>query len=103
MACKTDKNLGPALIDRTQYIRFALKDHLLNAHTYQQLSKQNAEQEMLKTSSALTSWLRRYKHTLPANEYTYLQRMHQLYDDKGNIAFPQFYLLAKIHKKPMST
>jgi len=36
--CRTDKNLGPALIDCTQYIKVALNDHLLHECTYLQLS-----------------------------------------------------------------
>jgi len=103
MACKTDKNLGPALIDRAHYIQSAFKDHLLHATTYEQLSRQNAEQEMLKTSSDLMAWLCQYKNNLTKSKYTYLTRTHQLYDNKGNIMFPQFYLLAKIHKQPLAT
>ncbi len=103
MACRTDKNLGPALIDRTQYIEAALNDHLLHERTYRQLSRQHAEHEMRQTSDAIHAWLARYKRVLPKNEYTYLTRTHRLFNDKGEIAFPHFYLLAKIHKRPMST
>ena len=103
MVCCTDKNLGPAVIERATYIQSALTEHLLHANTYQKLSKANAEQEMTKTSHAISSWLRQYKDILPKNEYTYLQRTHKLHDEKGNIAFPQFYLLAKIHKNPTAT
>jgi len=58
---------------------------------------------MTKTSHAISSWLRQYKYILPKNEYMYLQRTHKLHDEQGNIAFPQFYLLAKIHKNPTTT
>jgi len=103
MVCQTDKNLGPAIIECTTYIQSALTDHLLSTNTYQRLSKVNAEQEMTKTSHAISSWLRQYKHILPNNEYTNLQRTHKLHNKQGNIAFPQFYLLAKIHKNPTAT
>jgi len=103
MACKTDKNLGPALIDRTQYIRAAFQNHLLHERTYKKLSRQQAEHQMRQTSDAISSWLRKYKKVIPKHEYTYLKRTHRLYNNKGEIAFPQFYLLAKIHKTPMDT
>jgi len=58
---------------------------------------------MHQTSDAISSWLRKYKKVIPKHKYTYLKCMHHLYNDKGKIAFPQFYLLAKIHKTPMDT
>jgi len=103
MACKTDKNLGPALLDHTQYIKAAFNDHLLHAHTYRQLSCQEAERLMRKTSDDISLWLCKYKQILPKNELTYLKCTHQLHNEKGEIAFPQFYLLAKIQKQPMAT
>ena len=39
-----DKNLGPAGVDTTQYIRWALNDHLLDTSTYIQVSKDTAQQ-----------------------------------------------------------
>jgi len=103
MVCHMDKNLGPAVIKQATYIQSTLTDHLLHANTYQKLSKENVEQEMTKTSHAISSWLHQYKDILPKNEYTYLQPTHKLHNKKGNIAFPKFYLLAKIHKNPTAT
>ncbi len=103
MACRTDKNRGPALIDRTQYIEVALNNHLLHKCTYRQLSRQHAEHEMHQTSDSIHAWLAKYKQVLPKNEYTYLTPTHRLFNNKGETTFPHFYLLAKIHKQPMST
>jgi len=58
---------------------------------------------MRQTSDTISSWLRKYKKVIPKHEYTYLKRTHCLYNNKGKIAFSQFYLLAKIHKTPMDT
>jgi len=102
MVCRTDKNLGPAIIDRAAYIKAALNEHLRHANTYQQLSRQNAELEMTKTSKAITAWLRKYKDIFTKGELTFLKRTHRLHNERGDIAFPQFYLLAKIHKIPMA-
>jgi len=103
MVCRTDKNLGPAVIERAKYINAALNDHLLHENTYRKLSRQNAEQEMTKTSHALSSWLRKYKSILSKSEITFIKRTHKLHNNRGDISFPQFYLLAKIHKNPMAT
>ncbi len=56
-----------------------------------------------KKLSTISAWLCKYKRVIPQHELTYLKHTHQLYNDKGKISFPQFYLLAKIHKLPMAT
>jgi hypothetical protein len=43
MIIKTDKNLGPAIIDRKQYVLRAFQDHLCNEDTYQQLHPSAAQ------------------------------------------------------------
>ena len=39
---KTDKNLGPAILEQSNYIKLALQDHLLDTCTYHQLFTQQA-------------------------------------------------------------
>ena len=39
---KTDKNLGPAILEQSNYIKMALQDHLHDTCTYRQLSTQQA-------------------------------------------------------------
>ena len=39
---KTDKNIGPAIIEQNEYIRRALTDHLLDSVTYQPLTQTQA-------------------------------------------------------------
>ena len=39
-----DKNLGPVGVDTSQYIHWALDEHLLDATTYQQVSEDDALQ-----------------------------------------------------------
>ena len=40
LVIQADKNLGPCIIERQQYIQRALRDHLLDRTTYQQLNNQ---------------------------------------------------------------
>jgi len=49
MVIWTDKNLGPALIERKRYINLAFKDHLGNHNVYQQLTKHYMEHAMVQT------------------------------------------------------
>ena len=39
LICPCDKNLGPAIIERDDYIKIAMKDHLLDGRTYRRLSE----------------------------------------------------------------
>jgi len=101
--CKTDKNLGPAIIERKRYLDLAFRDHLSDQHTYQQITKAEAIQRMTATYKAILAWLNHHKDRLSKAEITFLKRTCILHDDTGNIKFPQFYLLAKIHKTPLKT
>ena len=38
----SDKNLGPVIIERDQYIRLVLKEHLHDANTYDRLNEEEA-------------------------------------------------------------
>ena len=38
LICPCDKNLGPAIIERDNYIKIAMRDHLLDGRTYRPLS-----------------------------------------------------------------
>ena len=42
IVCQTDKNLGPAILERDAYIKLTLKDHLSGRSTYQLLSKEES-------------------------------------------------------------
>jgi len=101
--CKTDKNLGPAIMDRKRYIELAFRDHLSDRNTYRQLTKDEASLMMIETDAAILRWLNHHKERLSQAEITFLKRTRTLRDAAGNINFPQFYLLAKLHKTPLMT
>ena len=42
IVCQTNKNLGPAILERDAYIKLTLKDHLSDRSTYQLLSKEES-------------------------------------------------------------
>jgi hypothetical protein len=98
MVIQTDKNLGPAIIDRTSYINLALNDHLLNNDVYQKLHKAGASDHVQKIKMRLLKFID--KHFKPkSHERIYLERALLTVKDP----FAYFYLLAKIHKSPMTT
>ncbi len=100
---KTDKNLGPALLERKRYLRMAYVDHLLDHNTYVKLTKDRANQYITETHTLFERWLRKYAKVIPKTEAKYLRRTCILLGKDGKINFPQLYLLAKIHKDPFST
>jgi hypothetical protein len=99
----TDKNLGPALIEREQYIALAL-EHLLDTETYRQLSNADASLFVDTTKQMITEWvtLHTSKHAhnqhITAADGKYILRSLSVQDP-----FAYFYVLAKVHKSPLTT
>lgn len=97
----TDKNLGPAIIEKDEYIRKALKDHLSEPSTYRQLTDAEAttiqeanEKELRKIVTENTKWI--YG---PQNDFF----VESLKDPENKLRTPIFYALPKIHKTPWKT
>jgi hypothetical protein len=98
MVSQTDKNLGPAIIDRTLFVNYAFSDHLLDTNTYQRLNKGGILDYVQKITDKLLMFIdKNFKPN--TSDCTYLE--HAL--KKVNDPFAYFYLLAKIHKSPMKT
>lgn len=94
-----DKNLGPAIIERDRYIRFAIKDHLSDTTTYERLSKEEADLYLEQNKDRMNKWLIDHKVELNEKEWQYIHyHTRQLGD-----TLPQFYLLMKVHKIPLKT
>ena len=55
-----DKNLGPVGVDTTQFIRWALDDHLLNSSTYIQVTKIDAGQFTSDLCYEIYQWTNNY-------------------------------------------
>jgi hypothetical protein len=73
MVIQTDKNLGPAIIDRISYVNYALNDHLLYTNTYQKLHKVAVQDYVRKGTDKLLIFIdKNFKPNSP--ERTYLER-----------------------------
>jgi hypothetical protein len=99
MIVHCDKNLGPAIIERSTYIRRALDDHLLDTSTYRQLSLSQATNRMETVKKRVLRWLDTHKKSLPPAERKFI-RHHITHNSSP---FPVFYLLFKVHKTPWNT
>jgi hypothetical protein len=91
-----DKNLGPCIIERAQYIRRALQDHLLDTTTYTNLTSTQATRYMDSIKNKLQQFIEYYGHKLQQSDIKFLKRTIEMVNDP----FPKFYITAKIHKKP---
>ena len=91
----TDKNLGPAILNRSVYKQRCLDDHLLDNKTYRQLSKEAAELRLQAATFNFTRLIRAYRKDLSTSDRVYFERCFE--EDKR---MPQFYCTPKVHKKP---
>jgi len=94
-----DKNLGPAIIEREEYIRLAFRDHLSDRSTYHYLSSEETQEAILENETNLCLWLAQYKDVLLPSHFKYLVGYKATVTDP----LPYFYLLMKIHKTPLKT
>ena len=91
-----DKNLGPALIERDEYIKLAIKDHLSDESTYQRLSPEETTRHITLNRTRLNNWLKDHEEELNKQEFHYIDYHSSRVQDP----LPYFYLLMKVHKGP---
>ena len=94
---KTDKNLGPAIIERDEYKSRALTDHLLDSVTYRPLTQKQAHGHILIITKLIQQLVKKYVDPKDSNAI-YLSRSLQVTD-----TYSYFYIMAKIHKSPWIT
>jgi len=91
----TDENLGPAVLNRDDYISQVLKEHLLTT-TYLKLDSNTASYRILQTTKNLKNNFQKYKHLLTKPEIDFFTRSFS----KAHRT-PIFYGMPKVHKNPM--
>jgi len=92
----SDKNLGPAVLDTSTYIKQTLNEHLLTKD-YRQLTELEAKLLMDKARNTLQKLITDHQDILSKSEYTYFKR--NIYEFKRT---PIFYGLPKVHKTPIT-
>ena len=98
MIIPTDKNLGPAIIERDIYIKHILREHLNNP-TYTQLTTEEYNTQMLLFMRTASQYFELHKNKLPTEEKSYLA--HCLYNTQqlSEYTNAKFYGTPKVHKK----
>ena len=94
----TDKNLGPAILERSVYKRRCLQDHLLDTTSYKQLTPEEAQSKLATARELMETLIRTHRHNLASHEITYFTRVFKL-----KCRTPQFYATPKVHKSPWKT
>jgi hypothetical protein len=97
--CQTDKNLGPAVVERDAYIRLTLKDHLSDNTTYQLLSTEERDTILSSTRQRYVRLLAHHSNSLRTAEKTYFERSMKRHDYRT----PLFYITMKVHKTPLKS
>ena len=91
----SDKNLGPAIMNRPDYIKQALTEHLLT-DAYQNLKTEDAHEKTKHTRNLLKSLYRKNKTILSKPEQLFFERSFM-----SQHRLPMFYLIPKVHKTPL--
>lgn len=97
---RSDKNLGPAVIERETYIIRCFDDHLHDQDTYRELTREEAGARLDTAAAQVKTWLTTHKEDLTKKEKKYIRASLKVTDRQK---FPQFYITAKVHKTPWKT
>jgi hypothetical protein len=92
----TDKNLGPAVMDTSEYVHQILTEHLLTSD-YRQLSQLETENRMDQLRKDLNNLINDNTQNISQSEITYFKRSLS-----SCFRLPIFYGLPKVHKTPVS-
>ena len=92
-----DKNLGPAIIERDAYIRRVFNDHLLDRKTYRQLTEDECRVAVNLAEISSRHFFENFNKNDP--DFKYLRA----YKDEVKDPVSYFYILAKVHKSPLSS
>ena len=95
-----NKNLGPAIIERHDYLKIAMRDHLSDTTTYKFLSTSEIDCYSSEINKYILDWLKTYHKNLAKMECAFIRE-----ELKSNLSpFAHFYLTLKAHKlKPGQT
>ena len=95
-----NKNLGPAIIERPDYLKIAMRDHLTDTTTYKSLTTSEIDRYSSEIKNHILGWLKTHHKRLTKMERAFLCK-----ELKSNQSpFARFYLTLKAHKlKPGQT
>lgn len=95
----SDKNLGPCILDREEYITRAMKEHLGDEETYAILDERACASIMQLLRQAQEMWISRHRSSLTRGDVRFLQTTRSRARDK----IAKFRMSMKVHKTPIKT
>ena len=95
-----DKNLGPAIIERHDYLKIAMRDHLSDTTTYKSLTTSEIDRYSSDITKNILGWMKTHHKTLTKMERAFLRKKLK----SNQSPYARFYLTLKAHKlKPGQT
>ena len=88
-----------SIIKRAAYVAHVFNDHLFDTKVYQELTLSEANKKARETIMEVKDLLIKYPLAFSYDENNYIKSFLQ----STPLRFPQFYILFKIHKEPMTT
>ena len=99
IVCSADKNLGPVIMERDKYLKFAFNDHLKDTSTYTRLTAEEANTRIGQIRRDIDFFTGTFD--IDKSDKTFITRSHEKVKDKNRTAF--LYLTIKMHKTPIKT
>ena len=112
----TDKNLGPAILERSIYVRRVLDDHLSDPTIYQRLTEEEASRSIQRLAASIRDFIRTHAPTraelddAPSSQTFFPCQVTELDRkflerclEQNEDPFSYFYISAKVHKTPWKT
>ena len=96
-----DENLGPLVMNCSDYIRCCLTEHLGNKTYYIYLPEEDARIKINQQESKLQDLYMEHRERLSKDHQKYFENTYKRVAEKG-ARLPQFYRTAKVHKKKKS-
>ena len=98
----SDKNLGPVIMEYSEYVTDCLRQHLLNEKYYQYLTPDQATKLRSKAYKKMWNLIARYDKDDIFNEAErkYFEHKYKLYKS-STMRISQFYGAPKVHKTPI--
>ena len=89
-----DKNLGPAIIERHDYLKIAMRDHLSDTTTYKSLTTSEIDRFSSDITKIILGWMKTHHKTLTKMERAFLRKKLK----SNQSPYTRFYLTLKTHK-----
>ena len=95
-----NKNLGPTIIERHDYLKIAMRDHLSDTTTYKSLTTSEIDRYSSDITKNILGWMKTHHKTLTKMERAFLRKKLK----SNQSPYARFYLTLKAHKlKPGQT